>query len=76
MQKYLIASLLLVIVVVIFALQNAATVTITLWFWNIEAPLALAILTSLLIGALAGVLFSGKRKKVVQIQDNTIKENP
>jgi len=73
MQKYLIGGFILAIAAVVFALQNAITVPITLWFWKFEASLALIVMVSLLIGALLGILFSftgGKKKSKEPFQEN------
>ena len=51
--KFLITVLLLVLVM-IFAVQNAANVEIRLLFWELEFPRSLLILTMLLIGMVIG----------------------
>ena len=54
MQIFVIAALIVAILAAIFALQNAASVTLTLYFWSIHSSLTLALLVALV----AGVLFS------------------
>jgi uncharacterized integral membrane protein len=55
-------SLLLVLVLmlaaVIFAVQNATTVTITVFFWRLQASLATIAAVCVLVGALGGLLVS------------------
>ncbi len=48
----LVAVLILAIFLVLFTLQNAESVAIKLFFWNINVPLVLLILICLLIGYL------------------------
>lgn len=54
----LIFSLILLILVVIFALQNTATVTISLFIYSIEVPIVLVMLLSLLLGVIVGLIAS------------------
>ncbi len=56
---YLILALLIAVIAVIFAWQNAAFVTVSLFTWKVEeAPLSLVIIATLLIGILIGWLFA------------------
>ena len=56
---YLILALVIAVVAVIFAWQNAAIVTITFFGWSIQdAPLSLVLLVTLGIGVLIGWLFA------------------
>lgn len=59
-----IISLLLVIAVLIFAIQNAAAVEIQFLFWSFSLPRALMILSLMGIGFILGLLvFSLSRMK-------------
>ena len=74
MQRSLIFALLLVLIIVVFALQNSDPITINLFFWRIESSAALIISSVLFIGAILGVLFSlpsifKKRDKDLHIID-------
>ncbi|MFW6249257.1 MAG: LapA family protein [Bacteroidota bacterium] len=57
-QRTLIFGLVISILAVIFALQNADPVLVKLWFWKFESSLALVLLVFLAIGAILGILFS------------------
>ncbi|QFV00863.1 LapA family protein [Limosilactobacillus pontis] len=57
-QSTMIVSIILLIVFVIFALLNTATVEVNLLFSRVNTPLVLLILVCLLIGALIIYLFS------------------
>lgn len=81
MQKTLIIGIILAILLVVFALQNAAEVLIHLWFWEAYISLALVLLVTFGMGAVIGVLFSipsirkraiassQKDKKIAQLND-------
>ena len=74
MQRSLIFALILAIIVVIFALQNSDTVTVKLWFWEVQSSVALVMLIILLIGAILGVMFSlpsifKKNKKIEDLEE-------
>ncbi len=58
MQRSLIIALLLIVLTVVFALQNSGPVPIKLFFWPVEIPVAFLIPVAVLFGALLGVLFS------------------
>ncbi len=70
MQRSLIIGLVLAILLVIFALQNAQEVIITLYFWKFQSSLALLLLISLAIGVFLGAIFSvpsiTKRNKKIE----------
>lgn len=56
---YLILALMIAVVAVIFAWQNAAIITISFFGWSIQdAPLSLVLLVTLGIGVLIGWLFA------------------
>lgn len=58
MQALFILMLIFVVLVAVFALQNAYPVTITFLKWEFEASLAMVILLSVLTGAISLGLFS------------------
>lgn len=58
MQIYLILALLLMIIAVVFAVQNVAAVTISFFAWNIHTSLAVALLIALGAGVLITILLS------------------
>jgi uncharacterized integral membrane protein len=55
---YIAISLLIAIVSVIFALQNLTTVTVSFFFWKIQASLALVLLITLTSGVFISLLAS------------------
>ena len=52
MQFSLIIALLIAVVAVLFALQNATPVTVTFLAWRFESSLALVLLIAMVVGAL------------------------
>lgn len=54
MLIFLVISLLIAVLAVVFALQNASTVTITFLAWNIRGSLALVLLLTTIAGILVG----------------------
>lgn len=54
MKARLIATAILILIVVIFLIQNAAVVEIRLLFWEIAVPRSLLIVAMLVIGILIG----------------------
>lgn len=50
--------LLVTVLIAIFALQNSVEVEIRLWFWSLNTSVALVVIITFSIGALAGILFS------------------
>ncbi len=77
---YLIVALLIAAVGVIFALQNAMTVTISFLAWKVTGSLSLVLLATLVIGTLSGLLVlapsaisksmavSGHRKRIAALE--------
>ncbi len=53
---YLILALIIAAVAVVFAVQNAMTVTITFLAWKVTGSLSLVLLATLIIGVLIGLL--------------------
>ncbi len=73
MQRSLLIGLGLAILLVIFALQNAQEVIITLYFWKFQSSLALLLLISLALGVFLGAIFSvptisKKNKKIEELR--------
>jgi len=67
MSAKLIGIIVLLVVIVIFALQNTQPVALKFLFWGIETSAVLSILISFMIGFLVGWLVtwagSGKKKE-------------
>ena len=59
----LIFSLVLVSLVLVFALQNAATVEVRFLFWSLPLPRSLLIFFVLVIGVIAGWFLRGATRK-------------
>jgi uncharacterized integral membrane protein len=58
MQIFIIIALVIAVIAVIFALQNMAAVTVSLFFWQIDGSLALVLLVTLAAGVLISLLAS------------------
>ena len=52
---YLLATVLFSLVVALFAMQNATTVTVSFGFWHVEASLALVVIGAAALGILAAL---------------------
>lgn len=70
MKKYLlIINLILVSLIVVFSIQNAAAVKVVFWIWKVEISLALLMVvcvgTGILIASVAN-LFTGDKKKSIR----------
>lgn len=81
MQRSLIIALLLILIVVVFALQNSDPVQIKLFFWQVESSIAFVMTSVLFIGALLGVLFSlptifKKRDQVAELKEKMENKSP
>lgn len=59
-MKQLIVALVIALLAVVFALQNAAMVTVNLFFWDTSLSLALLIICLLIAGILVGLLLMSK----------------
>jgi len=71
MQRNLIIGLILSLILVVFALQNAADTAVKLWFWDFHSSLSLLLLVAFGIGTLLGIIFSWpsikkKNKKITE----------
>ncbi|GEM_PF-1131320 len=87
---YIVLVLLVAVVAVIFALQNSAAITISLFSWSISGSLSLFLIVTLAIGFLLGVLLMtpsvfrrsrmahGLKKQVsaLEKEKNTITQRP
>jgi uncharacterized integral membrane protein len=74
----LILIIILLAVVTIFSVQNAAVVTISFIFWRFEASLAIVVFLSVLLGVITGgiIVLSIRASKKKQIDTgNTTKDN-
>lgn len=81
MQILLIFSLIIALIAVLFAVQNAAPVPVQFLFWKYQGPLALSLLLSVLLGVLISALFSiptvtrskltirNQRKKISELEN-------
>lgn len=56
MQLQLIAALIIIFLIVIFAVQNAVSVSVVFFLWRIDASLAVVIAACFGLGALIGAL--------------------
>ncbi len=77
----ILVALLIALVAVVFALQNATTVTITLLAWQFQGSLALLLLSTLAVGFVVGWLAAtpalirsrlekgGLRKQIASLQE-------
>ncbi|WP_024852195.1 LapA family protein [Hydrogenovibrio kuenenii] len=57
-----ISSIIVIILVAIFALQNTSIVEVKLLFWGFSAQIALLVVILIGLGFILGVLFSGFSK--------------
>lgn len=70
---FLILALLLLVLGITFAVQNAAPVTLNYYLGSLTAPLSLIVVLAIALGALLGVVTSmllvfGQRRKVARLQ--------
>ncbi len=63
MRIKLIFSLTLLILAVIFAIQNSNALTVRFLFWETTLPVALIIIITLTVGAIIGLIYSIPHKK-------------
>ena len=81
MQYLLIVALIIAIISVVFALQNAVVIPVSLLFWEVRSSLALVLLVTLGSGIVVGLLamapsfikrsikISQQQKKIKQLQE-------
>ena len=60
-MKQMIFAIVIALLVAVFAIQNAITVTVNLYFWHVDLSLALLIIILLVIGILIGILMMSKK---------------
>lgn len=73
-QTYLILSVIILIIVSVFAVTNMAIVDVNYFFWSSESPLILVILFSVLMGVLISVSVSAHRFIQMQREIKNLKE--
>jgi len=78
MQKTFILVLLVLMIAVVFALQNPFPVYITFWFWQLEANLSIIMIIAILFGALFSYLLSlsvmSKKNRLIREKDVKISQ--
>ena len=76
MQKTFIGLLLLILILILFALENQSPIKISFWFREIDANLSLVIILSITLGAVVSFLLSlpakTKKNKVIREKDEKI----
>ena len=75
MRFIIVIIILLSILLVIFALQNAEIVEVKLWFWAVRMPSALLILLSITMGVIIGLLSYKCTSKTPKKINNEINTN-
>ncbi len=58
MPKSLFVGLFSALIMVVFAVQNAASVTIKLFFWELSSSLSLVIIICIVLGSVVGSAFT------------------
>ena len=76
-MRQLITGVFIALLAVVFALQNAGPVTVKLYFWELtNTSMALVLVMTLLIGAIAGILFLApgiyKRNQTISTLKNKV----
>jgi len=78
MQLLLIIALVIAVLAVVFALQNAVPISVAFLVWKFETSLALVLLIALASGFLMGLLASApamiKRMRIISNQMKKIRE--
>jgi uncharacterized integral membrane protein len=75
MQRGLVTGLILGIILVVFALQNAISVSVKFLIWQIpEIPLVLLLLSAILIGVLLNALSGYPAKQRLRKDNRNLKE--
>jgi uncharacterized integral membrane protein len=78
MQLQLIVAIIVAILAVVFALQNAVPITVSFLTWRFESSLALVLLITFALGILMSLLVSVpsmiKRKRMISNQKKEIQE--
>lgn len=68
-------SILFVILIVIFSLQNTEIVTVKLWFWEANISRALMIVISIAAGIVFGMILPSFRKRTKKLDDKEEKKD-
>jgi len=55
-MKYTIIAIIIALLAVVFAMQNAKPAEVTLFFWDFSSSMALMMLITLVIGIISGML--------------------
>ena len=78
MQLQLIVAIIVAILAVVFALQNAVPITVSFLTWRFESSLALVLLITVALGVIISLLVSVpskiKRMKLISSQKKKIQE--
>ncbi len=78
MQLQLIVAIIVAIIAVVFALQNAVPITVSFLTWRFESSLALVLLITVALGILMSLLVSVpsmiKTRKMISSQKKKIQE--
>jgi uncharacterized integral membrane protein len=69
----------IILLVVIFSIQNSNATTVKLWFWDSEAPLVLLLLICFMLGLLFALIFflpvlrhSNRKSKLIKSMEQRI----
>ncbi|MBL0342164.1 MAG: LapA family protein [Bacteroidetes bacterium] len=78
-MRQLIIAIVIALMAIVFALQNADPVTVELFFWNLpNTSLALLLVITLIIGIISGLLFMASsvysKNQIVSAQKKRILE--
>lgn len=83
----LVLALIIALIAVVFALQNAISISVNFLFWNFQGSLALILLTTLALGVFVGLLvsvpsvlrrnrkISHQKKRIEELQNDLIHEH-
>lgn len=75
MRRNLIIFLIVILIIVVFTVQNSDPIPVRFWFWDSSLPASVLLTIAFIIGAVFGILMSiPSRKKRLQKINNT--ENP
>jgi len=66
MKLRIITVILLLLLLVIFALQNTEIIGIKLWFWEVKTPRALLISLCIIVGVIIGMTLSKCNLKMLK----------
>lgn len=70
MNKKLIFSILLVLLLVIFSVQNSSKCDVHVFFWTIPCPISVLMVILFLMGLLAGVFIRKPSMRKNEMDDN------